>query len=124
MATRDAKGAAEEGVRSRDAGLHAYRWRIRLDARCGDRGGGRHPISTHLYPEVAAHVMRATETAHWLEWQDWADPVLQRPYEINDGLLHIPDVAGRRSRMERGRRCHAPDGLSLREHGADDFRER
>jgi hypothetical protein len=34
------------------------------------------PMSTHLYPEVAAHVMRVTETAHWLEWQDWADPVL------------------------------------------------
>jgi mandelate racemase len=52
------------------------------------------PMSTHLYPEVAAHVMRVTETAHWLEWQDWADPVLQRPYEIRDGLLHIPDVPG------------------------------
>jgi mandelate racemase len=32
------------------------------------------PVSTHLYPEVAAHVMRVTETAHWLEWQDW--PIL------------------------------------------------
>lgn len=52
------------------------------------------PMSTHLYPEVAAHVMRVTETAHWLEWQDWADPVLQKPYEIRDGLLHIPDVPG------------------------------
>lgn len=52
------------------------------------------PMSTHLYPEVAAHVMRATETAHWLEWQDWADPVIQRPYEIRDGLLHVPDVPG------------------------------
>ncbi len=52
------------------------------------------PISTHLYPEIAAHVMRVTETAHWLEWQDWADPVLQRPYEIRDGMLHIPDVPG------------------------------
>ncbi|MGY3134264.1 L-alanine-DL-glutamate epimerase-like enolase superfamily enzyme [Bradyrhizobium sp. USDA 4501] len=52
------------------------------------------PISTHLYPEVAAHVMRATETAHWLEWQDWADPILERPYEIKDGLLHIPDTPG------------------------------
>jgi mandelate racemase len=52
------------------------------------------PMSTHLYPEVAAHVMRVTESAHWLEWQDWADPVLQRPYEIKDGMLHIPDVAG------------------------------
>ena len=44
--------------------------------------------------EVAAHVVRVTETAHWLEWQDWADPVLQKPYEIRDGLLHIPDVPG------------------------------
>jgi len=52
------------------------------------------PISTHLYPEVAAHVMRVTETAHWLEWQDWADPILQRPYDIKDGLLHIPDAPG------------------------------
>ena len=52
------------------------------------------PMSTHLYPEVAAQVMRVTETAHWLEWQDWADPVLQKPYEIRDGMLHIPDVPG------------------------------
>ena len=52
------------------------------------------PMSTHLYPEVAAHVMRVTETAHWLEWQDWADPILQNPYEISDGQLHIPDVPG------------------------------
>ena len=52
------------------------------------------PISTHLYPEVAAHVLRVTETAHWLEWQDWADPVLQRPYKIVDGMLHVPDTPG------------------------------
>ncbi len=52
------------------------------------------PVSTHLYPEVAAHVMRVTETAHWLEWQSWADPILQRPYAVKDGELHIPDVPG------------------------------
>jgi mandelate racemase len=52
------------------------------------------PVSTHLYPEVAAHVMRVTETAHWLEWNDWADPILQKPYDIKDGYLHIPDVPG------------------------------
>jgi mandelate racemase len=52
------------------------------------------PVSTHLYPEVAAHVMRVTETAHWLEWQDWADPVLQQPYVMKGGLLHIPDLPG------------------------------
>jgi mandelate racemase len=52
------------------------------------------PISTHLYPEVAAHVMRVSETAHWLEWQDWADPILQTPYAVKDGRLQIPDVPG------------------------------
>ena len=52
------------------------------------------PMSTHLFPEVAAHVMRVTDTAHWLEWQDWADPILQNPYEIKDGRLHIPNVPG------------------------------
>jgi mandelate racemase len=52
------------------------------------------PISTHLYPEIAAHVLRVGETAHWLEWQDWANPVLQQPYEVKDGKLHIPDLPG------------------------------
>ena len=57
-------------------------------------GAAGTPISTHLYPEFAAHLMRVTETAHWLEWQDWAEPILQMPYEIRDGLLHIPSVPG------------------------------
>lgn len=52
------------------------------------------PVSTHLYPEVAAHMMRVTETAHWLEWQDWANPVLKAPYRLQNGHLQIPDVAG------------------------------
>jgi mandelate racemase len=52
------------------------------------------PISTHLYPEVAAHVMRVSETAHWLEWQDWANPILQQPYQVKAGELHIPDLPG------------------------------
>jgi len=52
------------------------------------------PVSTHLYPEVAAHVMRVTETAHWLEWQNWADPILEQPYAVSDSELHIPNVPG------------------------------
>lgn len=52
------------------------------------------PVSTHLYPEFSAHMMRVTETAHWLEWQDWADPILQRPYSVKDGMIHIPDTPG------------------------------
>jgi mandelate racemase len=52
------------------------------------------PMSTHLYPEVAAHVMRVTQTAHWLEWQSWADPILRQPFAVRDGRVHIPDVPG------------------------------
>jgi mandelate racemase len=51
-------------------------------------------VSTHLYPEVAAHLMRVTETAHWLEWQDWAYPVLAEPFELADGRLLVPDRPG------------------------------
>jgi mandelate racemase len=52
------------------------------------------PMSTHLYPEVGAHVMRVTETAHWLEWQRWADPILQEPYALQDGDLIVPEKPG------------------------------
>jgi mandelate racemase len=38
--------------------------------------------------------MRVTETAHWLEWQDWTNPILQRPFRVEKGDLHIPDVPG------------------------------
>jgi mandelate racemase len=52
------------------------------------------PVSTHLYPEVAAHMMRVTETAHWLEWQDWVNPLIKEPFEISNGHLQIPDRPG------------------------------
>ena len=52
------------------------------------------PMSTHLYPEIAAHLMRVTETAHWLEWQDWADPILSEPFQVKDGHLMVPDKPG------------------------------
>ena len=52
------------------------------------------PMSTHLYPEFSAHLMRVTETAHWLEWQDWADPVVAEPFELADGFLAIPRRPG------------------------------
>jgi mandelate racemase len=51
-------------------------------------------VSTHLYPEVAAHLMRVTETAHWLEWQDWANPVLKEPFAMKNGQFEIPDRPG------------------------------
>jgi mandelate racemase len=52
------------------------------------------PMSTHLYPELAAHLMRVSDTAHWLEWQDWADPILSEPFHLKDGHLVVPDKPG------------------------------
>ena len=52
------------------------------------------PMSSHLYPEVSGHLMRVTPTRHWLEWQDWANPVLARPFEVRDGTLLVPDAPG------------------------------
>jgi mandelate racemase len=60
----------------------------------GIAGTANVPMSTHFYPEVGAHVMRVTETAHWLEWIDWVNPVLQQPYEVKDGHVYIPDLPG------------------------------
>jgi mandelate racemase len=52
------------------------------------------PMSSHLYPEVSGHLLRVTPTRHWLEWQDWAHPVLAQPFEVRSGELHLPDVPG------------------------------
>ncbi|MGD9952713.1 MAG: enolase C-terminal domain-like protein [Burkholderiales bacterium] len=52
------------------------------------------PVSTHLYPEVCAHLMRVTETAHWLEWQDWANPILSEPFELSESRLVVPRRPG------------------------------
>lgn len=51
-------------------------------------------VSTHLYPEISAHLLRVTETAHWLEWQDWADPIVAEPFALREGRLDIPDRPG------------------------------
>ena len=60
----------------------------------GIAGAAGIPMSTHLYPEISAHLMRVTDTAHWLEWQDWADPILSEPFELRDGHIIVPDRPG------------------------------
>lgn len=52
------------------------------------------PISSHLFPEVSVHLMAATPTRHWLEFVDWAAPILARPMEIANGLAHIAQAPG------------------------------
>ena len=52
------------------------------------------PLSSHLYPEVSAHLLRVTDTADWLEWRDWAHPFLAAPFEVRDGAVIVPDRPG------------------------------
>jgi mandelate racemase len=51
-------------------------------------------MSSHLYPEISAHLLAATPTAHWIEYVDWADSVLQEPLPVVDGKVTAPDRPG------------------------------
>jgi mandelate racemase len=52
------------------------------------------PLSSHLFPEISAHLLAVSPTRHWLEYVDWADPILEKPLEIEDGHTSAPDAAG------------------------------
>lgn len=52
------------------------------------------PISSHLYPEVSAHLLAATPTCHYLEYVDWAEPILKTSTRIKNGEAIIPDTPG------------------------------
>jgi mandelate racemase len=45
------------------------------------------PMSSHLYPEISAHLLAVTPTRHWLEYVDWAAPVLRNPLSVRDGFV-------------------------------------
>jgi mandelate racemase len=52
------------------------------------------PLSSHLYPIVSAHLLRVSETADWLEWSDWAEPILSEPFRVKDGYATVGDKPG------------------------------
>jgi mandelate racemase len=51
-------------------------------------------ISSHLLPEISAHLLAASPTCHYLEYVDWADAILEEPLQIQDGLARVPDRPG------------------------------
>ncbi len=51
-------------------------------------------MSSHLFPEASCHLLAATPTCHWLEYVDWANPVLEAPLELKDGHALIPPAPG------------------------------
>src|SRR5262249_35348834 len=57
-------------------------------------------MSSHLYPEVSAHLLAATPTRHWLRWVGWANAIVEGPPGIEGGL-----ASGRGATAHRGRLC-------------------
>ena len=42
-------------------------------------------MSSHLFSEASCQLLAVAPTCHWLEYVDWADPVLEEPVRIKDG---------------------------------------
>jgi mandelate racemase len=87
---RSGRGGLLHARLGADRRRHVTGW-LRSAAIAGAPG---QPMSTHLYPEFSAHLMRVTETADWLEWRDWVDPLLAKPFEVRGSAIHIPDRPG------------------------------
>jgi mandelate racemase len=60
-------------------------------------------VSSHLFPEVSAHLLAATPGRHWLEYVDWANSILQEPNpdQGRHGHYSVP----RRQRLVLEHRC-------------------
>jgi len=58
-----------------------------------------------------------TPTAHWLEYMDWAVPIVAEPIQVKDGYARFP-TPGQRHHLERRRgealRRRVNGGLSAR----------
>lgn len=42
-------------------------------------------MSSHLFAEASCQLLAVTPTSHWLEYVDWADPVMEEPVRIEKG---------------------------------------
>ncbi len=60
----------------------------------GIAAASRIEMSSHLLPEISAHLLAATPTCHYLEYVDWADAILEEPLQIQDGFARVPDRPG------------------------------
>ena len=51
-------------------------------------------MSSHLFHEFSCHLLAVTPTCHWLEYVDWADPIVEGPLVVKDGHIHVPEGPG------------------------------
>jgi mandelate racemase len=51
-------------------------------------------MSSHLFPEISAQLLAVTPTCHWLEYVDWAAPILAEPAQLAHGHVLISERPG------------------------------
>ena len=86
-------------------------------------------VSNHLFIEISTHLLSVTPTAHWLEYAEWFNPIIEHPLRIVNGCARR--AVWFWNRMERtGDRavsCGMMGALPLPEDdltGPPDYRER
>jgi mandelate racemase len=52
------------------------------------------PLTSHVFPEVSAHLLAVSPTAHRLEYLDHAGPILEEPIKIEGGHALVPEGPG------------------------------
>jgi len=52
------------------------------------------PLSSHLFPEISAHLLALSPSSHWLEYVDWASPILNESCKMQNGRVTAADSPG------------------------------
>lgn len=52
------------------------------------------PFSSHLSPDVSAHLLAATPTRHWLEFMDWGQDLIRDPLVPDKGVVVPRETPG------------------------------
>ncbi len=45
------------------------------------------PVSSHIFPEISAHLLAVTPTADWLEYLDFAGSLINEPVRVVNGFV-------------------------------------
>ena len=51
-------------------------------------------MSSHIFPQISGQLLCLTPTAHWLEYLDWWNPILENPLQIRDGMAIVDSEPG------------------------------
>ena len=52
------------------------------------------PLSNHLWPEISAQLMCRSPMAHYLEYADWWNPILEEPLRVEHGIATVEGAVG------------------------------